>query len=182
MQTTSRWSFNIIEPIDQFNIEPFNENFRKIDLINSFPSGGIIMWSGSESNIPAGWVLCNGSNNTPDLRGRFVLGVSSKYSKGSTGGEESHRLTVAEIPSHNHQETIPDGGYRHIGNYSDIHPLMYRKKGDNTVVEKHTEVGITAENTEIMYQVFPVNTLNTGGNLNHNNMPPYYALCYIMKT
>ncbi len=37
------------------------------------PQGGIIIWSGNSGNIPTGWVLCNGSNGTPDLRGRFIV-------------------------------------------------------------------------------------------------------------
>lgn len=37
----------------------------------SIPTGGIIIWSGSA--VPDGWALCDGTNGTPDLRGRFVL-------------------------------------------------------------------------------------------------------------
>lgn len=43
---------------------------------SGFPSGGIIMWSGSYEDIPDGWQLCDGTNGTPDLRGRFVLGAA----------------------------------------------------------------------------------------------------------
>ena len=50
------------------------------------PSGGIIMWSGSIGSIPSGYVLCNGSNGTPDLRDRFVVGSGTSYSVGNTGG------------------------------------------------------------------------------------------------
>jgi microcystin-dependent protein len=69
--------------------------------------GIIVMWSGSETDIPDGWVLCNGSNNTPDLRGRFVLGsgqgvnLTNRELK-QTGGTETHTLTVDELPPHNH--------------------------------------------------------------------------------
>lgn len=54
------------------------------------PSGGIIMWSGDISKIPAGWKLCDGSNGTPDLRDRFVVGAGTSYSTGATGGSISH--------------------------------------------------------------------------------------------
>jgi hypothetical protein len=50
------------------------------------PSGGIIAWSGSIGSIPSGYVLCNGSNGTPDLRDRFLVGSGTSYSVGSTGG------------------------------------------------------------------------------------------------
>ena len=52
------------------------------------PKGGIIIWSGSVNDIPAGWVLCDGSNGTPDLRDRFVLGAGNNYTVGATGGKK----------------------------------------------------------------------------------------------
>ena len=66
------------------------------------PAGLICMWSGSSSNIPNGWALCNGNNNTPDLRDRFVLGAGKNYSVGAIGGEKEVILTIAKIPSYNH--------------------------------------------------------------------------------
>jgi hypothetical protein len=50
------------------------------------PAGAIIMWSGSIGSIPAGYVICNGSNGTPDLRDSFVVGAGNSYGVGSTGG------------------------------------------------------------------------------------------------
>lgn len=50
------------------------------------PTGAILMWSGSIGSIPAGYVLCNGSNGTPDLRDRFVVGAGNTYAVGNTGG------------------------------------------------------------------------------------------------
>ena len=84
---------------------------------NSFvPAGIIVMWSGADGAIPTGWALCNGSNGTPDLRGRFI--ISSTYSAGigglygggqttnvsttQTGGSHDHVLSIAEMPVHNH--------------------------------------------------------------------------------
>tara|TARA_B100000131_G_scaffold166811_2_gene161274 strand:- start:24644 stop:29164 length:4521 start_codon:yes stop_codon:yes gene_type:complete len=69
---------------------------------SAFPSGGIIMWSGSQSNIPSGWVLCDGNNSTPDLRDRFVLGAGSSYSVGDTGGSETVSISTSNMPSHTH--------------------------------------------------------------------------------
>ena len=60
------------------------------------------MRSGSNSNIPKGWALCNGNNNTPDLRDKFVLGAGKNYTVGATDGEKEVTLTVAQMPSHNH--------------------------------------------------------------------------------
>lgn len=88
------------------------------------PSGGIIMWSGSESNIPDGWLLCDGrprtaTEDTPNLSGRFIVGIGSNgessYSLGDDDGEDFHQLTVNEMPSHNHGgSTGNDGGHHHI--------------------------------------------------------------------
>lgn len=62
----------------------------------SVPSGVIVMWSGSVASIPAGWVLCNGANGTPDLRDRFIMGAGSSYNPGQTGGQATINL------QHNH--------------------------------------------------------------------------------
>jgi hypothetical protein len=44
-------------------------------ITSVFPTGSIIMWSGALSAIPSGWLLCDGDNDTPDLRGKFVIGA-----------------------------------------------------------------------------------------------------------
>ncbi len=123
------------------------------------PRGAIIIWSGTVNDIPTGWVLCDGNNGTPDLRARFVLGAVEetgvKYSVGNTGGEEEHTLTIDEMPSHSHgiSRSFKGGGGGSGG--ADI----------NT-----SGTGWT-----------PFSVLPEGGSQPHNNMPPYYALCYIMK-
>lgn len=74
------------------------------------------MWSGSSSNIPNGWALCNGNNNTPDLRDKFVLGAGKNYTVGAMGGEKEVILTIAQISSHSHDI----GNHTHdIVQYSD---------------------------------------------------------------
>jgi len=73
-----------------------------IAATGGIPSGGIIMWSGAVSAIPAGWVLCNGSNSSPDLRNRFVVGAGSSYAVNATGGTDSVSLSTANIPAHSH--------------------------------------------------------------------------------
>jgi|TARA_R110002126_G_scaffold188974_1_gene337303 hypothetical protein len=54
--------------------------------VSAVPAGGIIMWSGSIGSIPSGYYLCDGTNGTPDLRDRFVVGAGSSYAVGNTGG------------------------------------------------------------------------------------------------
>ena len=132
------------------------------------PSGGIIMWSGSIATIPSGWALCDGTNSTPDLRDRFIVGahsdgasgvtfstggvVSGNYAPGNTGGEVAHQLTVAEMPSHSHPYS--GGDRQNVGSGGQSQPVS---QGGN-------------------------NTGSIGGNSYHENRPPYYALAFIMKT
>jgi microcystin-dependent protein len=131
---------------------------------NGVPKGGIIMWSGAVDQIPVGWALCDGverplSDGTkvtpPDLRDRFVVGAGAMYTVGSKGGEAAHTLTINEIPSHSHQLT----------NLA-IRGLQY---------------GSGSKLTAYDWGMGNFVSDNTGGGAPHNNLPPYYALAYIMK-
>lgn len=100
-----------------------------VTLANHFmPKGAIIMWSGSWSNIPNGFALCNGNNGEaingvaiPDLRGRFVVGGNSGSSEfnvsGKTGGSMSQTLTINNMPKHRHKISIPSDKTNGEGNY-----------------------------------------------------------------
>lgn len=123
---------------------------------NGLPVGTIVMWSGTASNIPDKWHICDGTSGTPDLRGRFVLGASSKYTTGTFGGEEETLLTIDNMPAHNHGLPIITGNTS--GN---------ARRG---VDAEWITAAYTRASTEI-----------SGGDVPHNNMPPYYTLVYIMK-
>jgi hypothetical protein len=122
----------------------------------AIPVGIITMWSGAANAIPAGWKLCDGDNSTPDLRGKFVLGAGGSYAVGATGGAATHTLTVDEIPSHAHATSASL-------------TATIPEHGDNEDYDNYIPDGGTT-------------TGNTGGGVAHNNMPPYYAICYIMRT
>ena len=131
----------------------------------TIPVGGIIMWSGSLNQIPDGWVLCNGQTSngqkTPDLSGRFVVGYSasdSDYAIGKTGGEKTHRLLESEMPSHSH--SIKFRSYDLVASWKDQRSFYSVSKGS----EDQTKT-----------------TASAGGNQAHENRPPYYALCFIMR-
>ena len=131
------------------NAEDFDQESSGI------PSGCIVMWSGAIANIPDGYVLCDGSNSTPDLRDRFVIGAGNSHAVDATGGSTSvgaHTLTIAEMPSHTHSAAATSGA----------------SDGDN---QKPAATMTT--------------TGATGGGGSHTHtgtLPPYYALAYIMKT
>ena len=128
----------------------------------SVPVGTIVLWSGSAGNIPDGWKLCDGSNNTPDLRGRFVVGHhpdDGDYAVGKTGGEKRHTLSVGEMPSHNHNVDVSIWGYTGArGDYWEVAAPESYYSHKNTL-----------------------GSSSAGGGQAHENRPPYYALCYIMR-
>jgi microcystin-dependent protein/cytoskeletal protein CcmA (bactofilin family) len=138
------------------------------------PSGVIVMWTGSIA--PSGWALCDGGTyakldssgniTTPDLRGRFVLGLGqgsglTNRTINQIGGAETHTLTTSEIPSHNH-----------TFNY------------DVPLVQNINMFGYGAVNMPMNtggIETKSGTTNNTGSGSAHNNMPPFYVLAYIMK-
>ena len=183
------------------------------------PSGIIAVWSGSEGSIPSGWYLCNGSNGTPDLRNRFIVGAGSgsNYSVGNTGGSDTVTLSTSQIPSHSHTTnnhshnasvsdpghghsvSVSDPGHQHntsvtgaklfpgyggahvpyggSGGYPGTH---FNMSNANTGISANASNANTSVNVSIGNQNPTTN--NTGGGGSHENRPPYYALCYIMKS
>lgn len=131
---------------------------------NSIPTGLICMWSGSSSNIPNEWALCDGSNNTPDLRDKFVLGAGNNYTVGAIGGEKEVTLTIAQMPSHSHDIKIKDSSYYY---------LMFHSASSNS--SSFSALSSSRNQSNVIWNT------NTGNDKPHNNMPPYYALCFIMK-
>jgi hypothetical protein len=143
----------------------------------AFPSGGIIIWSGSSASIPSGWVLCNGSNSTPDLRDRFVVGAGSTYAVGDTGGSAN-----AIVVSHTHTatSTVTDPGHTHlIPNTRAGSP-----NGGSTYIAGAASDPANTDNTGSNTTGITVSTTNAsaGSSGTNANLPPYYALAYIMKS
>jgi hypothetical protein len=140
---------------------------------SGFPTGGIIIWSGAANAIPSGWVLCDGSNSTPDLRNRFVVGAGSTYAVAATGGSAD-----AIVVSHTHTATVTDNGHSHnlnatSGSDSSIMGVNNSSSGLGNIGGFYKSfsntTGITVANS------------TEGSSGTNANLPPYYALCYIMK-
>lgn len=137
------------------------------------PSGCIVIWSGTASAIPEGWALCDGGNGTPDLRDRFVLGAGTAYAVGAKGGAATHTLTEQEMPSHCHTQTQSDGTNFGEQAYKGTAPAgTWEGSGDYYKINGTKQV---------YNHAYLISTMDAGGGSAHNNMPPYYALCYIMK-
>ena len=154
------------------------------------PRGVIMLWSGSSASIPVGWALCNGSSSTPDLRDRFVVGAGTTYAVAATGGSAnavvvSHFHTAATASNGDHQHFVASNlntGGSDVTNTTtivrqkdDAGDSNYRLVGTATTAS----VGLTSVNGAHTHSV----TVDSSGVSGTNaNLPPYYALCYIMKT
>ena len=131
----------------------------------TIPAGLIAIWSGSTGSIPSGWLICDGTSGTPDLRSSFIIGAGSTYSVGQTGGSAD-----SIVVSHTH--TVTDPGHKHnttsTGSGSLLNAAASGATGANTSTTDTATTGITLQTA---------GTSGTGANL-----PPYYALAFIMKT
>jgi microcystin-dependent protein len=141
----------------------------------------IMMWSGTIATIPSGWLLCNGSSGTPDLRNRFIVGAFSDTtgvayttitgSNTQTGGSKD-AITVS------HTHTATDAGHTHV--------LQAQNQGAS---DSHFVAGVFANsfngsaNGNQTSQTGTANiTVSTTGSSGTNaNLVPYFALAFIMK-
>ena len=78
--------YKVGDGVKKYSQLPFSDEAVKALISALVPSGVVMMWSGAANAIPSGYVLCDGSNGTPDLRNRFVIGAGSNYAVGATGG------------------------------------------------------------------------------------------------
>jgi hypothetical protein len=128
-----------------------NEKWEKIPM--DLPKGTIVIWGGQVVDIPGSWFLCDGTNGTPNLKGKFIVGYStitpSDYDAiGKTGGTDTVTLSIANLAAHTHGMT------------------------------KSLCVG---SGLGSCYENGTTNTGSTGGGNSHPNLPPYYVLTYIMR-
>lgn len=171
------------------------------------PAGVILMWGGTTGNIPAGWALCDGLNGTPDLRAKFVYGAGGlTVSPGNSGGSTTHNhltsveasgshthsvsiggtaLTEAQIPQHRHANGVgnTDATIFVYGSTSGTAPGETQQNGSTASTMQgwtgysgsgstHTHTGAVTGGGDHTH------TLN---NPSASSLPPYYALCYIMR-
>jgi len=150
------------------------------------PTGIISMWSGSIGSIPSGWLICDGTNGTPDLRNRFIVGAGSTYAVAATGGtadaivvSHTHTFTTGSAGTHFHEVVsgTPGGALRGFGEPGGNGFIGYDRT-DAYYATGQTGVQLV-QNAGAHTHTGTTDTSGSSGT--NQNLPPYYALAYIMK-
>lgn len=154
---------------------------------DGMPPGAIIMWSGT--TIPTGWKLCDGTDGTPDLTDRFVIGAGGEFASGLTGGAKSNdlshshsidaqNLTVSQSGDHTHPVDITSQPNTKIDTVED-HSI----NEDNVQEDNHTHrvMGDTGNAGTHSHTVSGSLDIAPASLSSVENLPPYYAVYFIMK-
>ena len=140
-------------------------------VTGAIPSGVITMWYGSIASIPSGWYLCDGTNGTPNLRDRFVVGAGTTYAVDATGGSAN-----AIVVSHTHTATVTDPQHTHTTNSG----VLTAQVGNGGGIYSGNQIGTLGTIGTIGTGITVANSTE-GSSGTNANLPPYYALAYIMK-
>ena len=193
-------AFNALDStVASFNSRLLSVEGRLTTLEDAIASGIIVVWSGAVVDIPVPYRICDGTNSTPDLRNRFIIGAGTTYAVNAIGGNIGHThtlggetgntvLTVDQMPAHTHGITDPGhnhfvGGSGYFATGSTYEPRSPGAPGNPFVDVPYVSSDVKVTNISIQ---------STGSNGGHthsfstttattNNLPPYYALAYIMK-
>jgi hypothetical protein len=167
-------------PLTQIRQAVINEQFSGV-----VPIGGIIMYKGAIADLPSGWSFCNGSNGTPDLRDKFIIGAFA-----DSGGQANTNVTGSTtknggsanlvVPSHTHNPTVTDPGHFHNTRGT----RQVQAGSDNSgpfVTESSWGTGSSQYATQSVSTGVNVTISTTGVSATNANLPPYYALAFIMR-
>jgi hypothetical protein len=151
---------------------------------SGFPSGGIIMWSGTIATIPSGWLLCNGSSGTPDLRNRFVIGAFQDttgvaYTTVTGADTQTGGSKDAIVVSHTHTatSTVTDPGHFHT-----VPPSVSDAIGGGGAQQAYRGSGPSNTSTATTGVTVATTNATAGSSGTNANLVPYFALAYIMKS
>jgi hypothetical protein len=150
------------------------------------PAGIIVMWSGSRAGIPAGWLLCDGTNGTPDLRNRFVMGAAAGEDPGAIAGSATHSHGGL---AHTHTVDPPAGATGLAGDHT-----------HTTLPATQTDIGLVPEGVGWVPRFNHTHSVSSSGSHYHgldlaafesassspstdaaSSLPPYYAVAFLMK-
>jgi len=137
----------------------------------TIPTGMINLWYGAIGSVPSGWYLCDGANGTPDLRDKFVVGAGSTYSVAAVGGTAD-----AVVVTHNHTATVTDPGHTHTTSNA-------LQAVNQNALAGGLSAGTLPLAATINTAVTGITVANASAGVSgtNANLPPYYALCYVMK-
>jgi len=171
---------------------PYFGDGSNLSSVPGVPSGAIILWSGASNAIPSGYVLCDGQNNTPNLQDRFVVGAGSTYAVDATGGSAN-----ATLVSHSHTINNHTHSFSGSGSSSHSHGIPKGSGGSQASIQNYVpsprvesvQASFSSDSATVSLTVSgntgdPSNrgTDSQGSSATNANLPPYYALCYIMKS
>lgn len=171
-----------------------------IGIAGEVPLKGIVIYSGLIADIPAGWALCDGTQNTPNLVGRFVMGAVTDADIGQTGGQADAVLVrhTHTVPAHTHTMTHAHTGTVGGGNHEHTQTIY----GDGKVDIGRKDVSVKLKGTQYIKTsggghhthtvtinthtgnvgTKPASAVNTvGEDAVGKNLPPFVKLAYIMR-
>ena len=151
------------------NLSTFTNDSQFITLAQAFTTGMIMMFTGSTA--PTGWALCDGTNGTPDLRNKFIVGVGSSYSLNATGGSATATDTVSISGSDTVNISI--SGTTSLDSAATLHSGAQFHHGGRHMREQHTHTFSGSGSDTV--------SISGSDTVNVDTIPPYYALSYIMK-
>ncbi|WP_312557093.1 phage baseplate protein [Empedobacter brevis] len=165
---------------ENYKWSDFHRPFSLKEIGNRLVHPGFIQdYYGDINQIPFGWVVCDGTNGTPDLRGMFIVGYDNRNTEynaiGKTGGTKEVALNVNQMPKH-----IPTGSVS-IPDHSHSYQMGITGRGYQTRSDGNPLT--TNQNTETTSSgggTFSVSMNEIGGNQAHENRPPFYVLAKIM--
>ena len=156
--------------------------FVQTALSAAFSTGMIMMWSGTIATIPTGWVLCNGSNSTPDLRNRFIIGAhsdSAGVAYSTVTGSNTQTGGTKDAINVSHTHTITDAGHSHTET-GQVSTTQFSYQGGGS---GNPGIGIPlSANGTTTTSTTGITIDSAGSSGTNQNLPPYYALAFIMKT
>jgi len=174
-----------------------SESFGLKYISAGIPIGGIILWYGDTNTIPSGFALCDGTNGTPDLRDKFIVGAGGIYAVGATGGASTHTHTQGSTgseASHTHTQgnTGSESSHTHsisgttsatsynremvMGSWKD-YPDSYHTHNYNITSgagSAHSHTNPTTNAGSAHSHTNPTTDASS-------NLPPYKAVMYIMR-
>ena len=173
----------ILKTADDSTIQTYDNLYGIIGVQASsgatIPAGLISMWSGSIGSIPSGWYLCDGSNGTPNLTDRFIIGAGSTYAVNGNGGAASVTLVTANMPAHTHTatSTVTDPGHTHTTSYQ-----AYVGSGGGGIAGGSSSFSTITLNTATTGITVATTNASVGSGTSFSVLNPYYALAFIQKS